>query len=102
MNNNTFDALANEHRRRLLVALSDENPQPDNVQSSATVGVGVMQTEQPVRVELYHVHLPKLEDYGFIQWNKDTGEISKGSQFSEIRPLLECIVDHTEKNWADA
>ena len=45
---------------------------------------------------MYHSHLPKLVDYGFIEWNTDTREIAKGPQFEEIRPVLECIDESTE------
>ncbi len=43
---------------------------------------------------MFHVHLPKLEDYGYIEWNKETDQIIKGPQFDEIRPLLECIASN--------
>jgi len=45
---------------------------------------------------MHHRHLPKLVDYGLIEWHTDTQEIVTGPQFEEIRPLLECIDEYTE------
>ncbi|WP_348612718.1 transcriptional regulator [Halobaculum rarum] len=44
-----------------------------------------------------HVHLPKLEEYGFITWNRDTDEVSKGPNFEEIRPLPEMFAAHEDE-----
>ena len=52
-----FEALSNVHRRRLLVALLDHNPQSDDVRVPEDVHEG----EQPVEVlqtEFYHNNLP--------------------------------------------
>jgi len=37
---------------------------------------------------MQHVHLPKLADHGFIDWDQDTQRVTKGPQFDEIEPLL--------------
>ena len=96
MKDTTFDALANEHRRHLLVALLDENPQDATVHASEDVDAGEPKTKRRLQTAMYHSHLPKLVDYGFIEWHADTQEIRKGPQFEEIRPLLECIDVPTE------
>ena len=44
-----------------------------------------------------HVHLPKLERYGFIDWNQDINQVSKGPNFEETRPLLEMLVAHEDE-----
>lgn len=91
MHNNTFDALANTHRRQLLVALVEENPQTDTVQRPPDTDGAVSDHERWSHIQMQHIHLPKLEDRGFIQWEKETGEINRGPAFEEIRPLLEWI-----------
>jgi hypothetical protein len=96
MNDETFDALANEYRRSLLVALFAETPEPDTVHSGAENTVAAVPTELASGFALAHIHLPKLEDHGFIKWDKDANEVAKGPQFPEIRPLLECLADHAE------
>lgn len=91
MNDTIFDALANEHRRRLLVALLDDAPRSAGRREAETVETGALKHETQVRTAMYHNHLPKLADYGYIEWNADSREIDKGPEFGEIRSLLECI-----------
>lgn len=50
-----------------------------------------------LRLELYHAHLPKLASEGFIDWNRETGTITRGPQFEEVRPLLALLAEHEEK-----
>ncbi|WP_254764850.1 DUF7344 domain-containing protein [Natrinema marinum] len=85
-----FEALAHEQRRTLLLALLQSNPQDAGFESPTGHSV-LTDAEQRVQTELYHVHLPTLEDDGYIEWNEKTDQIIKGPQFDEIRPLLECI-----------
>ncbi len=46
---------------------------------------------------MQHVHLPKLEEYGFIEWDRDSHEVRKGPKFNEIQPLLELLVSHSDE-----
>jgi hypothetical protein len=91
-----FEALSNVHRRRLLVALIDHNPQRDSVDVPEVVHEGEKALET-LQIEFYHSHLPKLEESGFIGWNRDTHEVVKGPRFDEIRPLLELMRDHADE-----
>ena len=91
-----FEALSNVHRRRLLVALLDHNPQRDDIAVPEDVHKGTKALET-LELELYHSHLPRLEEAGFIRWNQDTHEVMKGPRFDEIRPLLELIRDHADE-----
>ena len=90
-----LDALGHIQRRKLLRALLTHNPQDDE---PVVVDANESEAEELSRlVEMRHVHLPKLEDYGFIDWNRDTNEVSKGPKFDEIRPLLELLRDHEDE-----
>lgn len=71
--------LANERRRLLL----------DTVRTEGTVRVD---TDDPQRqLELYHIHLPKLEAADLIEWNRDAETITSGPRFAEVEPLLQFI-----------
>jgi uncharacterized protein (DUF2344 family) len=98
MNDTLFEALANEHRRKLLIALLDENPQDAAVYASEAVDAEAANPEHRLRTAMYHIHLPKLVDYELIEWHTDTREIVKGPRFEEVRPLLERIDDRSESN----
>ena len=87
-----LDALGHVQRRKLLLALIVHNPRNDDpvvIDEDESAG------EELTRlVAMQHVHLPKLERYGFTEWDQDTNQVSKGPNFDEIRPLLKIIDDH--------
>lgn len=90
-----LDALGHVQRRKLLVALLEHNPQDDSpvvIADSDGESTAVKRL-----VEMEHMHLPKLEEYGFIEWNQDSHEVVKGENFDEIRPLLELLDDHQDE-----
>ena len=90
-----LDALGHIQRRKLLRALLTHNPQDDE---SVVVDADESADEELGRlVDMRHVHLPKLEEYGFIGWDRDSNEVSKGPNFEEIRPLLELLADHEDE-----
>jgi len=45
----------------------------------------------PLELQLYHTHLPKLVDAGLVTWDRDAGVVSQGPEFSEVRPFVERI-----------
>ncbi|WP_265111409.1 helix-turn-helix domain-containing protein [Halosolutus halophilus] len=94
MADKVFDALADVHRRRLLVALLDHNPQ--DISDLSGVPWNIEETEVEM-AQKYHVHLPKLADYGFIDWHPDDEVAVKGPQFDEIKPVLELLDEHRDE-----
>ncbi|MFC5367152.1 ArsR family transcriptional regulator [Salinirubrum litoreum] len=92
--NEMLDAIGHIQRRKLLLALLTHNPQDD--EPVAIVENESADEEFTRLVGMQHVHLPKLEDYGFISWNRDANEVSKGPNFEEIRPLLELLRGHED------
>ncbi len=89
--------LSNEHRRRLLMALLQSNPQKETDPHLPDDAVISDAEHDALLVELRHCHLPMLVEAGFIEWKKESREITKGPQFSEIRPLLELFDDHRDE-----
>lgn len=93
LNDELFDALANEHRRRILFDLVDETRHRE-----LPVAIDATQETSDDRpaadIELSHVHLPKLDDYDFVDWNPGTDSVETGSRFSDVRPILEQLCDH--------
>lgn len=96
-----FEALSNPYRRQLLVALLDHNPQDDRDRDPLNIIADDIEPEV-LEIELVHLHLPKLEEMEFINWDRTTNEISKGPNWKEIKPLLTLIYDHQDElpeNW---
>ncbi|MFH5802123.1 ArsR family transcriptional regulator [Haladaptatus sp. CMAA 1911] len=92
-----LDAIANKYRRRLLVALLEHNPQDDDdPQIPADVEFEGEDLES-LQIQMTHTHLPKLEDAGFIEWDRATNTVRKGPRFEEIRPLLELMHNHADE-----
>lgn len=44
--------------------------------------------------DLFHDHLPKLDDAGFIDWNRTRGVVRRGPRFPEIAPLIGLLNVH--------
>ncbi|MDG5819614.1 hypothetical protein [Natronococcus sp. A-GB7] len=85
-----FEALASEQRRRILFALLDE---PLSLEGDGGSLTGERAIPDAVLLERRHIHLPKLEDYGFVRWNPEREGVEKGPQFEEIEPVLALLAD---------
>ena len=93
---NALDALSNPYRRQLLVALLEHNPQDDSDHDPLHNAPDAEESEN-LQTELIHNHLPKLEEMGFIVWDRETNEIKKGPNWDDIAPLLELIETHRDE-----
>jgi hypothetical protein len=92
-----FRVLADEHRRRVLVALLDHNPQDDGlVQVPEDLELDAAEQAQ-LQSDMFHVHLPKLEQAEFIRWDREKHHVEKGPRFDAIRPLLELMRNHADE-----
>lgn len=96
MNDKCFEALADEYRRTLLVELRKESPQQlsNLVFSDGRESLG--EADRRLAIRLHHRHLPKLSQYQFIRWDRETDEISQGPHFDELRPLLDFLIRTSE------
>ncbi|RQG98481.1 transcriptional regulator [Natrarchaeobius oligotrophus] len=76
--------------------LADENPRTED-EFEVTEFVADDDSLNQFKLELYHTHLPKLADSGFVDWNTQTKTITRGSQFDEIEPLLTLLTNHQDE-----
>lgn len=90
-----LDALGHIQRRKLLFALLEHNPQDDSPADLADSEDNIDGPEG--LVAMHHVHLPKLVEYGYINWKQDTHEVTQGPNFDAIQPLLELLADHEDE-----
>ncbi|WP_137284878.1 ArsR family transcriptional regulator [Halorussus salinisoli] len=84
-----LEALGRYERRRLLLGLSTANPHEDS-----RIDFGELDRnsgELDPLVVMRHLHLPYLEERGFIRWDRDNQVVSKGSRFDEMEPLLQLL-----------
>ncbi|NIC00997.1 transcriptional regulator [Halobacterium sp. R2-5] len=80
-------ALSNVQRRQLLESLLTDSP-PDD---PAYVIV-----DADTNLAMYHIHLPKLVEYGLINWDEDTNRVTKGPEFEAAADLLSQLTNHDE------
>lgn len=107
---NVFDALASSHRRQLLVELlsspqdvpkpsgmsreiaeADENLLQRHLASSQTIAEADEDS-----ISIHHIHLPKLAEYGFIEWDRDNDLVIQGPRFDEISPHLRLLAEQQD------
>lgn len=86
-----MDALAAERRRKLLLSVLEQQPGDDPLAAVADAG------SDADRLTMQHAHLPKLAAYGFIEWDRETDEVTAGPKFDDIEPLLELLADHEDE-----
>ena len=89
-----FKALAHVERRRLLVALLRDDPQSD-VPSKIDESEDDAEISRR-RIAMRHDHLPRLDDHGFVEWDRKNSLVAKGSKFEQIEPFLLALDEHRD------
>ncbi|WP_435345748.1 GAF domain-containing protein [Haloarchaeobius sp. HRN-SO-5] len=81
-------ALTDRTRRVILMAL---------LGGTTETSIATLERElnhEKGRLRLYHNHLPKLANSGYIKWDKDANTVSKGPKFSEVEPLVQRLKEY--------
>lgn len=89
-----LEVLSNVHRRRLLCSLMRHNPQSDR--PAAAGRAGRSDEDRNLTIELRHVHLPKLEARGYVDWDRSSGTVTKGPRFDELEALLTVLLENRD------
>lgn len=86
-------------RRRIIRVLRYRETPVEFTPDVTDLDCGIIDEEmaQCRLIELFHVHLPKLEDAGVITWNRDQETVAEGFRFDEICAVLDRVTDHDEK-----
>lgn len=84
-----FEALSHPARRQLLLALYRERPDDGG---KITVTDEVSDVSE---VELYHRHLPKLQEVGLVRYNGDRTRVTAGPAFDDVEWLLQTMVEQS-------
>jgi hypothetical protein len=88
-----FDVLAHPVRRQVLCTLIDQPDDQIVIPDEIHDGTQAVET---LRTELHHVHLPKLAEKNYVQWEQFANRVEQGPRFSDIRPLLLLIETHAD------
>jgi hypothetical protein len=79
-----LSALAARPRRRVLVGLLDGSLDIETVAEGSD-------DPDSMAIRLRHVHLPKLAEAGYVEWDPDTDRIRQGPSDPEGEPVLEVL-----------
>ncbi|WP_082230101.1 DUF7344 domain-containing protein [Halorubrum lipolyticum] len=82
-----MDALKNRTRRAILTTLLDTT-------ETSIAALERRFTPEEDRIALYHVHLPKLADAGYVRWDTRTDTITEGPKFAEAEPLVRLLKEY--------
>lgn len=88
--------LNHRYRRRILAMIGEHNPRDVDEFTMAELA----DTDGDLSLftqELYHSHLPKLADAGYIEWDRENDVIRRGPRFSQIAPLVSLMQNHAEE-----
>jgi len=93
--NRVFNALSVEPRRRLVASLLEHSSEdavalPNGATPVSSVGV------EELEVSLAHVHLPMLAESGYVRWEADPFQASRGPRFEEVAAVLEVLGSDTQ------
>lgn len=106
-----FRLLAAKPRRRLLLLLCETEAVsvPGGLRERGAVQSSHAHDSQPTQdpsaestsgerfdLKLIHVHLPKLEEAGLIEWDPEHEAVRRGPEFREIRPILQLLNDNPD------
>lgn len=76
------DCLTDAVRRRVLDVLDDRDGWVDREGLAAAVAAGSPTSADELRAVLHHVHLPKLDAHGFLEYDVDDGVVAPSTPAS--------------------
>lgn len=89
MRDEIYRALSNPTRRRVLRALRYHDYPIEAPSLGAAEAALHSEGAQNQERELFHIHLPKLDEANLIEWDREREVIEKGLRFEDALPLLD-------------
>ncbi|HKJ58857.1 MAG TPA: hypothetical protein VKA37_06490 [Halobacteriales archaeon] len=91
-----FDCLSHPSRRRIVALLAEANPQSvDEVAREEPDSV--VDDSDRAAAELFHAHLPKLDEEGYVSWDRDAGVVERGPRFDRVGPVVRLLYDRRDE-----
>lgn len=90
-----FEALADDHRRRLCAYLADQNGTVDFADVCSTLCERSQCSRRTLEIELHHVHLPLLADADIIDYSREADRIEPAGNLPVAETILETAAEAT-------
>ncbi|MFB6303982.1 MAG: hypothetical protein ABEH47_02350 [Haloferacaceae archaeon] len=96
--------LADARRRRILhrIAETADGTTLDRLANDLERTGDANRKPDAVRIELHHVHLPKLRDANVIEYDAARGTVRRGRHFRDVLSLLRAIENHQDTSVASS
>ncbi len=79
-----------------MIALVEANPQ--NGESVPVEWADLTREMTPQElIATSHTHLPKLEDFGFVTWDRDAHVVHAGPEFDDVRAVVELLTANADE-----
>ena len=95
--------LCRDKKRRIVLAVLDDEQRSLTVNDlrnavikhnhHAPITETSTEVRSQIQLELYHVHIPKLEATGVIEYDEARQLVKPTPQFDELQPHLSMIID---------
>ena len=89
-----FDALGSAWRRRAVRRLATD-PTPESTEAfvAGVLADHASTDAASVRTAFHHAHLPKLDDHGVVDHDREAGRITPGPNLAEAAACLDAVAN---------
>ena len=89
------ECMGHEYRRKILFSLHESARDeyllvPDDLLESDL-------ERDRLFLQLVHHHVPKLEEWEFVSWDRESQVVERGEEFGRIEPLLDVLSEHYDQ-----
>lgn len=92
-----YEALSAEPRREILISLSEAPKERRLPLPEAAASPNQSMDPERLSTELCHHHLPKLEEAGYVRWERDPFCVQRGPHFAEPALIVETVLDSVDQ-----
>lgn len=85
-----LDALRHPYRRHILRLIADQNPRGE-AEFVAEPPAQTRHEPERLLIQLRHVHLPKLANAEYVDWDAEAGDVRRGPAFSTAESGLQLL-----------
>lgn len=86
-----FKALSNQTRRYILTSIAKNDPNSSSALAIDELGVATADQVDSQHTVLHHQHLPQLDEVKLIDWDQETGVVTRGPRFEDIEPFIDLV-----------